>query len=80
MFLTLTYFFQTNCNGLDGWGRKRRDVTPINVIGEITSNGKQPRAAPLDHIRNKRQTAAGDLDIDVGGRVKIVEKYSEIRK
>ncbi|KAH3801937.1 hypothetical protein DPMN_155601 [Dreissena polymorpha] len=68
--------------GYAGWGRKKRDVTPVNVIGEINASNKVPsKKESVGSIGNdidKRQTE--DFDIDVGARVKIVEKYSEIRE
>lgn len=68
-----------NCNGESGWGRKRRGVTSSNVIGEIIAGGRSSKHGTSDgHHMEKRQ--ANDFDIDVGGRVKIVEKYSDIRK
>ncbi|XP_052221408.1 uncharacterized protein LOC127837972 [Dreissena polymorpha] len=72
---------ESNCMGYAGWGRKKRDVTPVNVIGEINASNKVPSkkesVGSIGHNIAKRQTE--DFDIDVGARVKIVEKYSEIQ-
>ncbi|XP_052224310.1 uncharacterized protein LOC127839959 [Dreissena polymorpha] len=72
---------ESNCMGYAGWGRKKRYVTPVNVIGEINASNKVPSkkesVGSIGHNIAKRQTE--DFDIDVGARVKIVEKYSEIQ-
>ncbi|XP_052814248.1 uncharacterized protein LOC128241365 [Mya arenaria] len=64
---------ETNCLGEGGWGKRKRAATRDTVVGEITATGHNLK----EHQVKKRQAEV--LDIDVGGRVKIVEKYSDIR-
>jgi len=71
-------FLQTNCLGESGWGRKRRDAIVdrrFNQIMRVAVPGIDARETTVN--RDKRQSE--NFDIDVGGRVKIVEKYTEIR-
>ena len=56
---------QTDCGGTPGWGRKRREV---NLESSVSVES-----------RAKRQVD-DTFDIGVGGKVNIVEKYSDIRK
>ncbi|KAH3802016.1 hypothetical protein DPMN_155865 [Dreissena polymorpha] len=68
--------------GYPGWGSKKRDITPANVIGEInasnTDSSQRASVSSIGHDIAKRQTE--NCDIDVGAWVKIMEKYSEIRE
>ena len=63
--------------GYPGWGRRKRDVTPANVIGEINASNKvkrqQASVSSIGHDIEKRQT--DNFDIDAGARVKIVETF-----
>ena len=71
---------QTPCNdGTDGWGRKKRDITLDNSVGEISAYADKKELG-YHMIKERQADASGPFDIDVGGKVKIVEKYSDIRK
>ena len=70
--------FQTLCsNGDVGWGRKKREITPGGIDKRsVASRSTRRGIKGID----KRQAADDVFDIDVGGKVKIVEKYTEVRK
>ena len=71
-------FLQTNCLGESGWGRKRRDAIldrRFDQMMRVAVPSMDTRETTVN--RDKRQSE--NFDIDVGGRVKIVEKYTEIR-
>ena len=73
---TLLFCFQTTCGNDLGWGRKRRDVKIVD------SSPTSMEVISPENLRRRdlQKRQAENFDIDVGARVNIVEKYSEIRE